>query len=110
MKTSHILFSLYRWKSKSKDLELIVSLPTNDSFGMYDYYTIYFVINKIDKGGEEYNKILSQHTNRRFGDYCSKDYFAFSNTISYNSEAIRNFKDFHYSKIDIQGLKVLKVV
>lgn len=110
MKTSHILFSLYRWKSKSKDLELIVSLPTNDSFGMDDYYTIYFVINKVDINKEEYNKVLSSHQNRRFHDFLGKDYFAFSNTISYNSEAIRNFKDFHYSKIDIQGLKVLKVV
>lgn len=105
---SNVLFSLYSWKSRRKSFELIIRLDCKNTFEMTDFYSIYFVIKKLDNFGEEYNKTLESHCNRRFTNYFS-NFWSFYNVLSFHPEAQNRFREFHDHKIDILGLKVLKI-
>lgn len=108
--SSNILFSLYRWKSRRKSFELIIRLPCKeDTFTTRDSYSVYFVINKIDRSNKEYNKTLAEHGNKRFTNYYG-NFWSFYSILGFHPEAQNRFREFHDHKIDILGLKVLKVL
>lgn len=107
--SSNILFSLYRWKSRRKSFELIIRLPCKeDAFTNRDFYSIYFTIHKTDRL-EEFTKTLEEHSNRRFTNYFN-NFWSFYNVLAFHPEAQNRFREFHDHKIDILGLKVLKVL
>ncbi len=111
----NILFSLYSWKRGNKSFELIIKLETKPFAGLRDYYTIYFVQNKIGPTGLMFQKTISEYSWRRFSSH-SKSVTGFTNSLLYHSfgefgiKLQSLFDDFHCSKIDILGLKVLSVV
>lgn len=108
--SSHILFSLYSWKSTRKSFELIVRFEDWRRQESGDYYSIYFVINKQGKyDSQSYNKTLAQYSSRRFTNFYN-NFDSFYKTLQFHPEAQKRFMDFHTSKIDILGLKVLKVI
>ena len=118
----NILFSLYSWKRGNKSFELIIKLETKPFAGIRDYYTIYFVQNKIGPTGLPFRKTISEFSWQRFTLLTyNKDYKAFQNTLYQGGcsaildkghiiNAIELVDDFHSHKIDILGLKVLNVV
>lgn len=118
----NILFSLYSWKRGNKSFELIIQLETKPFAGLQDYYTIYFVQNKVGPTGLMFRKKISKFSYQRFTLYpYNKDYRAFKNTLyqggcsaildnGYIVNAIKLVDNFHCSKINILGLKVLDVV
>lgn len=120
--SSHITFSLYSWKRGNKSFELILQLETIPFAGMRDYYTIYFVQNKVGPTGLMFRKKISEFSYQRFTLLTyNKDYRAFQNTLyqsgcsaildnGYIINIIELINNFHYHKIDILGLKVLNVV
>lgn len=107
----NILFSLYSWKSTRKSFELIIRLESKPRYiGFDDWYDIYFVINKQGKyDSQPYNKTLAQYSSRRFTNFYN-NFDSFYKTLQFHPEAQKRFMDFHTSKIDILGLKVLKVI
>lgn len=95
--SDHIFFELASWKKSHKNFLLVVALPKKDPFGMHDYYTVYFICN---------GKIKTRYKNRRF-IMLTPDYFSFTNvTEPHGVNGL--LYSFHYSKIDILGLKVLE--
>lgn len=106
----NILFSLYSWKSKRKSFELIIRFENRFRQESSDFYSIYFVINKQGKYDKEsYNKTLAQYSSRRFTNFFN-NFDGFFNTLNFHPEAQQRFLDFHVRKIDILGLKVLRVI
>lgn len=96
------VIDLFTWRRGNKEFALRYSFAKNDTYNMFNWYTVYF-LNKTN------GYIISRFTGNRFTDFRDNSYYSFCRTLESQIMAREIFEAIHKNKVDILAGNVVQV-